>query len=636
MIEADSPVMRSEQPVHPLRRRRIVFKNTTESEETPTLANWQLAPDTAASEGVAASALFSDSAEMQDADPAGAGDESPTLLLPNRANVIDEIVIANVNLGELGQVTLTPGASTTLQVTLFNNGEDSATFDLTLAGSILLDWCRPHEQSLRLDPGDGGVLEVVIAPPRLAAALAGDYLMEIQVSASQYPGRRTSLALPVTILPFYELSVGKSNPRRLESTPTQRDGSFVVPIVNQSNAPVEISLHGINGARPLHYAFFGQLQGSQRRLRRFQLAPGHAYLLHVSVRPTRRMWFGSAPQMQPIGVMLSVAQQPQNVYTAHALLVETPLFGPWTAVALSALFALIVLCVGMFATLGLTLALRTGAPAVGERIVASAAPASALPAPIVIVLNSEAKQSAASPNVSAPFAPGQANTNAGTGRTFPIAPPPVNATPSIGGVETLDPNLPRISAGDVSAPDASQYREATLSAAAQSVDVNSSTDSPPSAHAPALLPPPQASNQRPLTYGQMFQEIGSRYDLNWRMLAAQAYIESGFDPLALGNNSDMGLMQVLPQTWKEWSPVVGVNDPFDSYDNTLVAAAYLDHLRTKLGERGYPQQEWMLVAYNWGIDHTFDFLAAGGVWETLLPERRRYAEEILRVAATIP
>ena len=32
----------------------------------------------------------------------------------------------------------------------------------------------------------------------------------------------------------------------------------------------------------------------------------------------------------------------------------------------------------------------------------------------------------------------------------------------------------------------------------------------------------------------MFQEIALRYDMNWRMLAAQAYIESGFDSLALG------------------------------------------------------------------------------------------------------
>jgi len=31
-------------------------------------------------------------------------------------------------------------------------------------------------------------------------------------------------------------------------------------------------------------------------------------------------------------------------------------------------------------------------------------------------------------------------------------------------------------------------------------------------------------------YAQMFQEIGTQYDLDWRMLAAQAYVESSLDP----------------------------------------------------------------------------------------------------------
>jgi len=127
-----------------------------------------------------------------------------------------------------------------------------------------------------------------------------------------------------------------------------------------------------------------------------------------------------------------------------------------------------------------------------------------------------------------------------------------------------------------------------------------------------------------------------RFDLNWRMLAAQAYVESGFDAVALGSRGDMGLMQILPDTWREWSPAVEVTDPFDSYSNVLVAAAYLDHIRTLLSSRGYPQPEWMLVAYNWGPDQVLDFLASGGTWEALPTERRGYAEEITRIAESIP
>jgi hypothetical protein len=48
-----------------------------------------------------------------------------------------------------------------------------------------------------------------------------------------------------------------------------------------------------------------------------------------------------------------------------------------------------------------------------------------------------------------------------------------------------------------------------------------------------------------MTYAQMFQSVSAQYDLDWRMLAAQAYVESGFDALALSSAGAMGLMQVL-------------------------------------------------------------------------------------------
>jgi membrane-bound lytic murein transglycosylase MltF len=134
----------------------------------------------------------------------------------------------------------------------------------------------------------------------------------------------------------------------------------------------------------------------------------------------------------------------------------------------------------------------------------------------------------------------------------------------------------------------------------------------------------------------MFQQVALQYDLDWRLLAAQAYLESGFDSLALSGDGDMGLMQIRPGTWNEWAPTVDASDPFDSYSNVLVGAVYLNHLREQLSSRGQSRQEWMLVAYNWGPDKVFSHLSAGGTWESLDPARRQYAEDVLRIAASIP
>mgnify|MGYP001812692623 CR=1 FL=1 len=70
--------------------------------------------------------------------------------------------------------------------------------------------------------------------------------------------------------------------------------------------------------------------------------------------------------------------------------------------------------------------------------------------------------------------------------------------------------------------------------------------------------------------------------------------------------------------------------------NGLVAAAYLDYLRTLLGERGYGDAKWMLVAYNWGPDKLLAHLNAGQAWEQLAEPRRRYADRVLELAGNIP
>ena len=147
---------------------------------------------------------------------------------------------------------------------------------------------------------------------------------------------------------------------------------------------------------------------------------------------------------------------------------------------------------------------------------------------------------------------------------------------------------------------------------------------------------PVAGRGSDMTYAQLFREIGLKYDLDWRMLAAQAYVESRFDTVAIGKDGDLGLMQVLPSTWGQWATVVDVSDPFDAYSNVLVAAAYLDYLRGLLAQRGLTDARWMLVAYNWGPDKLGNHLNANLSWDDLDPTLRQYAVDVLGIAETIP
>jgi len=129
-------------------------------------------------------------------------------------------------------------------------------------------------------------------------------------------------------------------------------------------------------------------------------------------------------------------------------------------------------------------------------------------------------------------------------------------------------------------------------------------------------------------YEEIFRSIAAEYNLDWHLLVEQAYRESRFDPLAVGKANDLGLMQVLPATWDEWAPKVGVYDPFDPASNVRVAAAYLDWIRAQLVKQGRPEPYWMLVAYNWGIGNVLKLLKAGGSWGQVPPERGAYAVDI--------
>jgi len=140
---------------------------------------------------------------------------------------------------------------------------------------------------------------------------------------------------------------------------------------------------------------------------------------------------------------------------------------------------------------------------------------------------------------------------------------------------------------------------------------------------------------KPISYTDIFQATGSAYNLDWRILAATAYVESRFNQYAVGRDGDTGLMQIIPSTWREWAPKVGVSNPYDPLSNVQVGAAYMNYLRSYCVSKGYPGVRWMLVAYNWGPQNINRFAQRGGRWEDLPEKQRNYALSIINATAHI-
>lgn len=107
----------------------------------------------------------------------------------------------------------------------------------------------------------------------------------------------------------------------------------------------------------------------------------------------------------------------------------------------------------------------------------------------------------------------------------------------------------------------------------------------------------------------------------WVRAVLQA--ESAGDPHAVSGAGAMGLMQLMPGTWKEVRRTLNLGaDPFDPHDNIAAGAAYLRWLHDRYGDAGF------LAAYNAGPGRYDDHLATG---RPLPGETVSYVEFVTRL-----
>jgi membrane-bound lytic murein transglycosylase F len=105
-------------------------------------------------------------------------------------------------------------------------------------------------------------------------------------------------------------------------------------------------------------------------------------------------------------------------------------------------------------------------------------------------------------------------------------------------------------------------------------------------------------------YDELVKKYGSMYGIDWRLVLAQMYQESRFDPRAKSWAGAMGLLQVMPQTAAE----LGAGDPWDPESNIRTGVKYLSWLLMRF-EPSLPMRQrvrFALASYNAGLGHIRD------------------------------
>lgn len=107
-------------------------------------------------------------------------------------------------------------------------------------------------------------------------------------------------------------------------------------------------------------------------------------------------------------------------------------------------------------------------------------------------------------------------------------------------------------------------------------------------------------------YDDLFKQYALQCGWDWRLLAAQAYQESAFDPQAVSYMGAMGLMQLMPGTARQ----VGVasSDVFNPTCNVRGATKLITQLNTHYAVIANTDERinFILAAYNAGPGHVDD------------------------------
>ena len=111
------------------------------------------------------------------------------------------------------------------------------------------------------------------------------------------------------------------------------------------------------------------------------------------------------------------------------------------------------------------------------------------------------------------------------------------------------------------------------------------------------------------SYDAYFKKYAAQTDWDWRLMAAQAYVESRFDSTAVSWAGARGIMQLMPSTAQGYgltSRIAYIDD------NIRVASLLLQKLNNLLKKHVEDPQERMkfvIAAYNSGLAHIYDAIA---------------------------
>lgn len=110
-------------------------------------------------------------------------------------------------------------------------------------------------------------------------------------------------------------------------------------------------------------------------------------------------------------------------------------------------------------------------------------------------------------------------------------------------------------------------------------------------------------------YDHLFKRYAPIASWDWRLLAAQCYQESCFDPKAYSWAGAKGLMQIMPETARHLG--LAESEVYEPEQNIYAAVRYINELNSHFTDIRNPEERkfFILASYNGGFFHIRDAMA---------------------------
>lgn len=177
-------------------------------------------------------------------------------------------------------VTVTPGASADVQVTLVNYGNTVEQYELELEG-LPAAWVTLPEKPVALMPGDRGDLSVSLHPPQESEATAGEHPFRLIARSLGEEGERAVRPAAVIVEPFHRFSA------ELRPAHAKHGDTVHLTIRNEGNDEAQ---YVVRGEDPAQAITFGERQS-------ITVPPGEETAVSLTLNAKERPRFGRGERL---------------------------------------------------------------------------------------------------------------------------------------------------------------------------------------------------------------------------------------------------------------------------------------------------------------------------------------------------